>query len=402
MERIAPAGSLAGGKESSRMNRLRSQVCQGAADQLAQALPGLSANRAVVGLDGFVDAIIAVVDKRFGAGDYEPVRTITAMAEKIRGASGESSNYELVVKQRKLGGNGPIMANALACLGLGVTYLGSVGYPEVDPVFADFAQRADVKGIAPPGNTDALEFDDGKLLLGKYESLAELTWDNLVARTGRAELERLFECANLIAMNNWTMLPRMSEIWDHLIDEILPLSGGGPGSAGGRHRKLFIDLADPEKRTFEDIRNALGQLTRFQACVDVTLGLNLKEAIEISQVLGLRSQTDSDAAIEPMAIAVREALGVGCVVIHPRRLAAVATAAGAASFPGPFVQRPLISTGAGDHFNAGFCLGQIAGLGLEESLCAGVACSGYYVRTAQSPSSAQLADFIRVLPDPEP
>ena len=53
-------------------------------------------------------------------------------------------------------------------------------------------------------------------------------------------------------------------------------------------------------------------------------------------------------------------------------------------------------------FNAGFCVGRVLGLGLEESLCAGVASSGYYVRTAQSPSAEQLAEFVRMLPDPEP
>jgi sugar/nucleoside kinase (ribokinase family) len=82
-------------------------------------------------------------------------------------------------------------------------------------------------------------------------------------------------------------------------------------------------------------------------------------------------------------------------------MAAAATATASAWFEGPFVQHPLISTGAGDHFNAGFCLGQILGLNLKESLCTGVASSGYYVRTAQSPSAGELAEFVRVLPDPE-
>ena len=124
--------------------------------------------RATVGLDGFVDEIIAVVDKRHDCERFDAVRTIAAIGEKIRTAAGKSSNYELVVKQMKLGGNGPIMANALAALGLGVTYIGSVGYPDVHPVFRDFATRAASSSIGEPGHTDALEFDDGKLMLGKY------------------------------------------------------------------------------------------------------------------------------------------------------------------------------------------------------------------------------------------
>ena len=48
---------------------------------------------------------------------------------------------------------------------------------------------------------------------------------------------------------------------------------------------------------------------------------------------------------------------------------------GTAKFLGPFVQHPKISTGAGDHFNAGFALGRTLGFDLEQSLCCGVATS---------------------------
>ena len=72
-----------------------------------------------------------------------------------------------------------------------------------------------------------------------------------------------------------------------------------------------------------------------------------------------------------------------------------------AQFAGPFVQEPRISTGAGDHFNAGFCLAQVLGMNLEESLCVGVSTSGYYVRTAESPSAIQLSEFIANLPAPQ-
>ena len=77
-------------------------------------------------------------------------------------------------------------------------------------------------------------------------------------------------------MVNWTMLPNMSRIWAKLLDEIIPNSE--------RHqRKLFIDLADPEKRTHGDILDALKLLTRFQDQVDVILGLNLKESLEVAE-----------------------------------------------------------------------------------------------------------------------
>src|SRR5437762_13800606 len=92
----------------------REQICELTSRKLAATGETLGGVKAVIGLDGFVDEIIQVVDKRRNHSHYDPVRTIDAMGKKICGAAGESSNYELVVKQMKLGGNGPIMATALS------------------------------------------------------------------------------------------------------------------------------------------------------------------------------------------------------------------------------------------------------------------------------------------------
>lgn len=376
------------------MSLTREQICELTSRKLRAAAPTLSSFKATVGLDGFVDEIIAVVDKRHDGGRYDPVRTIDGLGRKILGAAGQSSNYELVVKQVKLGGNGPIMANALASLGLSVTYIGNVGYPSVHPAFAELAQKAKVVSIGEPGHTDALEFDDGKLMLGKHQTLQEVNWDNLISRVGPDNLKSLMDGSHLIGMVNWTMLPHMSRIWARMLDEVIP-------NRERHNRRLFIDLADPEKRTHQDIMDALRLLTRFQDQVDVILGLNLKESLEIADVLGLPGARAPEDAIEDNARAIREKLGLACVVIHPRRGAAAAVRDESARFDGPFVQQPKISTGAGDHFNAGFCVGRVLGLSLEESLCLGVATSGCYVRSAQSPTATQLADFIAELPAPQ-
>src|SRR5437867_3889624 len=129
---------------------------------------------AFVGLDGFVDEIFYVVDKRESAEKYVRLPTIAQLAERLRAAAGRSTNVELVNQLTKLGGNGPIMANALASFGLKVTYLGILGFPNLHPVFADFGQRAEVYSIAEPGYTDALEFEDGKIMLGKHQSLKQM------------------------------------------------------------------------------------------------------------------------------------------------------------------------------------------------------------------------------------
>jgi sugar/nucleoside kinase (ribokinase family) len=377
------------------MQLTRDQIGDLTSRKLREAIPRLPSIKATVGLDGFVDEIIAVVDKRTSHDEFDPVRTIADLGRSISGAAGESMNYELVVRRMKIGGNGPITANALASFGMAVTYVGNLGYPNLHPVFADFASRLEaVHSIGEPAHTDALEFEDGKLMFGKLQPLDDANWDNLLARVGREKLIELLSGSRLIAMLNWTMLPHMTRVWAQLLDEIIP-------NIERHSRYLFIDLCDPEKRTAADIVEAMRLLTRFQDQVDVILGLNLKEAQEIAEVLGLPGAANPEAAIEENAVAIRKELNLGCVVIHPRRAAAAATERESARFEGPFVQKPKISTGAGDHFNAGFCLGRVLGLSLTESLCAGVATSGYYVRTGEAPTATQLADFIAELPPPQ-
>jgi ketohexokinase len=372
----------------------RQQICQSASRKLAAAVPTLSSIKATIGIDGFVDEIIAVVDKRQSPSQYDSIRTIDLFGQKVLRAAGQSSNYELIVKQMKLGGNGPIMANALAAAGLGVTYIGCVGYPMLHPVFQELATRAQVISIAEPGHTDALEFDDGKLMLGKYSVMNEVNWENLVARVGRDKLKSLVQDAQLVGFVNWTMLPFLTDVWRNLLEE-------GMLTGGGKRRTFMVDLCDPEKRKADDIRDAMNLLTRMQEQVDVLLGLNLKESTTVAEVMGLAVPANPESAIEQLAIEIRRKLRLACVVVHPRRGAAAATAEESAKFAGPFVAQPKISTGAGDHFNAGFCLGRVVGLNLQESLCTGVATSGYYVRTAISPSATQLAEFMAVLPEPE-
>ena len=119
--------------------------------------------------------------------------------------------------------------------------------------------------------------------------------------------------------------------------------------------------------------------------------------MQVGQTLGVNTtKTGKDKTIE-IAAGVRERLNISICVVHPTEYAAAADANGTAVVDGPYTPQPKISTGAGDHFNAGFCVGQLIGSNLEQSLQLGVATSGYYVRNAASPDREQLADFLEGL-----
>ncbi len=389
----------------------RAEVARAAGEAIARASGDLLGVRAFVGFDGFLDEIIRVVRTRqsMADDDFEAIATIPEFAARCASAAGKSTNIELSVREQRFGGNGPLMGGGLASLGMPTTYCGAIGKSqdapgEVHPLWQGFADRCErVIPVGPPAHTDALEFEDGKIMLGKPRAVQDVTWDLLKRTIGLEEIRRLIERSTLVGIVNWTLCGGVEGIWQGLIDEVLPHI---EPTVGGRTRRVFIDLSDPAKRTDEDIARAVGLLCEMDAAAPVTLGLNLAEAERLARVLGAEAFGDEHnaplaQAVRDGAAAIREASGLTCVVIHPREGAGAATREARAWFEGPFTRAPRLSTGAGDHFNAGFAFAQSLGLALEQCLAVGVGVSGAYVRDAASPSLARLQGFLLDLPAPE-
>jgi len=291
------------------------------ARQLTAAAARVRALTAFVGLDGFVDEILHVVDKRQSAEKYVRLAKMGQWGERISAASGRSTNIELVSLMTKLGGNGPIMANALAGLGLRVTYLGLLGYPHLHPVFEEFSRRAKVHSIAEPGYTDAVEFEDGKVMVGKHQSLKQMTWENIKARFGKREFASHFGGADLVGFVNWTMLPYMSEVWEALLEELCP-------KLRGPRRILFFDLADPEKRLKKDLARALRLVVQFGRYFEVILGLNEKEAHEVAKALDIDAPAPTPQALSDLGATIHRRVPVQTLIIHPVSYALAIGAAG--------------------------------------------------------------------------
>jgi len=59
-----------------------------------------------------------------------------------------------------------------------------------------------------------------------------------------------------------------------------------------------------------------------------------------------------------------------------------------------YCAQPKKSTGAGDRFNAGFCLGSLLGLEASGRLALGCAASSFFIRNGRSAGRAELAAFL--------
>ena len=200
----------------------------------------------LVGFDGFVDEIIHVVDKRKNPSEYQRIKDIKAFSERIASVAGLSANIELVPTLTKLGGNGPIMANALIAQGQEVTYIGALGKHFIHPVFRSFADSCKgVVSLTEPGYTDVLEFFDGKIMLGKMNNLVEVSFERLLEKMPEPEIAALLSEVHMVAFTNWTMLSNLNTILEAFGRLMKKLN---------KKPRVFIDLADPKKRTTEDIR----------------------------------------------------------------------------------------------------------------------------------------------------
>ncbi len=333
----------------------------------------------VAGFDGFIDEIIHIVDTYTGKDTYNRIETIADFAVKVSQAAGLSANFEYKTIQKKLGGNGPIIANALLSQGNKIHYYGALGLKSIDPVFQKFADHCEsVSSIADPGYTEALEFADGKLMMGKVDCLNLVNWDNLVEDITLNRITEVINNSELICCTNWTNLYKMNSILEGLGN--LELTKRIP---------LFIDLADPRKRSVDDIKGVLKLISELESKYEVILGLNEKESILISEVLSVETENTLKRSKR-----IRDDLEITCCVIHPVKYAVASTKHESIQVEGPYCAKPKLSTGAGDNFNAGFSCGFINGLSLKSSLYLGTCTSGFYVRNMHSPNIDELRNFI--------
>lgn len=354
--------------------------------RLADSPPDGDQPRCMLGFDGTVDIICHPVQtRRAPGGDYDAFQTIGTFGRHVVGADGQSALIEIVHQQKKIGGNGPLMAGALAAAGLDVEYVGTLGAPELHPAYAGLSQVVRCTSIGEPAVTHALEFGNGKIMLSALSAYDVVT----PARLAKCpELPASLTSAQLVGLFNWACMPYFEDVLQWLIKDVL-----APTRAGSRPRWFYFDLTDPSRRSPEEVRRALDLMSAFGRFGKTALGLNYNEVRIVSVALGLKEPACTSDSLETAARAIRSRAGFDVVMAHPTHLAVAAGDTGSFAVSGPFTPTPRITTGAGDHLNAGFASGLVRGFSLAESLAMGVLFSGYYVREGRPPNVRELLSF---------
>ena len=337
-----------------------------------------------IGFDGFIDEIAYPVSSR-SQQDYTSFPSILEFCRYLKSASHKSCNVELAVQKIKIGGNGPILAGALAKLGYPLILAGTFGEKSIHPIFKPLVQKCrHVISLGDPGHTDALEFPEGKIIFGKLESINNLKFKDISQKIKKSQFHQYLEESSLFVSANWTMMPMMSDLWDYLLEKIAP--GLSP-----KKRYMFVDLADPAKRSDADLKNALNLLKKLDGYFSVVLGLNYREGQRVAKTLKL----DPAASPKELTHSIYRKLKISMITLHNSKFSFAHDKDNLVASPPFYTPHPLATTGAGDHFNAGFCHGLLQGMSLKETLVTGNATAGFFVRNGAAPSIEELAIFLR-------
>jgi sugar/nucleoside kinase (ribokinase family) len=347
-------------------------------DRLLAALEGAKSLPIFAGFDGAVDEIYALIASRTAAGP-ERMGTIGEFAHRVASAAGRSTNIERILLETRAGGNAALCASALQALGHAVTLMANVGRPIASAFSGLVEGGACVHSLGEPNRTDALEFSDGKIMLTDSNPLAMST----AVGHFPTDLDPFFAGRQAIVLTNWTMMPRGTEIFSQIFQRHLP--------AIPRSVPIFFDIADPARRSANEIIVLLNLLTQFAETHFVYLSVNLKELERMGGLWDDRPTGRADCAETMAKLYKRWPIEW---ILHRLDGAESFGADGWHGAEGFFTAEPYTTTGGGDHFNGGFLFGLLAGLPRPLALRMGNALSGAYVRSGRSPNRSELRKFL--------
>ncbi len=333
--------------------------------------------RVAVGFDGYVDTLSRAVKEKRADGSLVFFDTIKEFGEHLASKAGKSALQELHMQDQRMGGCMTLYSKALLALGVQVTCVGAMGWPETHPAFDAVVHHPGCKAytVAQPGVTEAVEFDDGKIMLGHNEEISQLDANMLREHLNGVDPASLFKGQDMVGFFNWSELTHATGIWKSL--------------AGDIDAPLFVDLADLSMRSNDEIQEMFALLSLLARRVPLTLSLNKNELEQLCRGLELPEMPPIEAAC-----VLFERLAGSRVVVHLLSGAFCVCRGGIFSRKNVHHEKPLLSTGGGDNFNAGLTFGLLNDLHIADCLALGNATSGWYVTHGYSPTWEEVHSLL--------
>lgn len=327
-----------------------------------------------LGFDGFIDKIYKPI-KTKTRDTTIPFRTLTEFSGYVGEKGDRSCSVDIEPLQEKIGGNMPIVANALGNLGCKAICLGAMGYPEIERIFTAMNPNCTLISVTNPGYCYALEFEESKLMLATNAHIDYLNYRKIIDAVSETSLIEYFEQSDAFAFLNWGELINSNDIWENIYARIIPKCGFD------RRKTMLVDFSDFSKRTDDEVEKMLGILEGYSRFFDVTVSVNENELGLLLEKLQLGPYNDtSDGQI----IALWERLKSKHLVVHLLDTTKYVKDSKVCSMEKEVVKEPKIITGAGDHFNAGLLFGLLLDMSIEDAIRIGSELSCLYVRDGEN------------------
>ncbi|MBV0901257.1 hypothetical protein [Haloarcula salina] len=357
-----------------------------AVDAAAEQLPAtdeFARGRVVFGFDGYLDRVREVVADRSDPEHYDRLDTLAGFGDRIeRSVAADSSlSFEWLQDGNRTGGHTSHLARAFGVWSFDPVMIGMYGDPVHEAFEAEFGAY-DLHSLGDPGVTDAVEFDDGKLMLTEIGDTMSLDWAALDDAFGHDRLAEKLDGARLLGTGYWSETPDLPTVFDGLCDLW--------GAIDDPPERVLVDPGDVRKLDADRLRAGREAIGRLDEVTDVVVSSNRAE----TDVLADAYAGEAERSFEAAAEAVAEALDPTWFVGHGVERSVVVSGDGTDSVAVPAVSDPELTTSSGDHFNAGLGLALVAGLSPAAAVVVGNAVAGYFVRTADQPSLADVRAFV--------
>lgn len=332
--------------------------------------------KCAIGFDAYIDKIARVVKERTDEEHFEFYSQIEDYGSRILKMKGLSGDIEIFTESIRYGGNAPLMAGALASLGADVSLIAPAGD---NPCYDLLKEKTKLINIGNPAESTNLEFNDGKVMMGENNILSEVNIDNLSKKGFLDDILKAFNESELMGFVNWSQMEKILPVYKYILDNI-----------DDSNRVLFMDMADFSKKPAEKITEFLNTVSVNKKGLTAIIGLNENELNLMAAYAGVKKTDD----IKEYALKVSEAISLN-VVVHGMDYSVFVKEGQIFYAEGKLVKKPKLSTGGGDHFNAGFCYALLKKTEEEKALRFAMGTSGAYITDGVSPCEERVYEYLK-------
>lgn len=337
----------------------------------------------LMGFDGFVDKILKPI--RTKTQETAVVfKTTKEFTDYLAEKSGKSCSVDMEVIQEKIGGNMPIVANALGTLGCKTVCIGAMGTPEILPIFKDMSSNCSLISVSNPGYCSSLEFEDGKLMLATNTDIDKLDYETLIAHVSEKELIEYFNKCDAVTFLNWGELVCSNDIWEKILLNIIP------ACTFDKKKLMFVDFSDFSKKTTEEVIKMMEMLKAYEEHFDITVSLNENEMDLFLEKLEIGNE---DASFKERILKLSKEFPCKNFVVHLLGSSCYVKDNEVYTIEKDVIKEPQIITGGGDNFNAGLLFGLLLDFSIDKAIKVGSAVSCLYVERGRGVQFTELLGY---------